>query len=288
VVRSHDSVMLGGHSNDVQKSGGAGRMSTFKMYMILVRASIQSRMQYKFNFVMSSVMAAMIWVIEFLMIAVVMLKFGSIKGWSLAEMAYLYSVLILSRSIYRMFASDVHHLEKYLVTGDLDQLLTRPLPVLMALMTQNVHILFGEIVQGVAILAISMNMMLQSGQITIWAIPLTLVVIVSGALILFAIGLFTATLGFWITRISDLQNVTEDASRFAASYPLVLYPKWLKYSLLTIVPVGFANYIPALYILRGELGGWIIASTLIFAIGFLYLGLKFWKIGISRYQSTGS
>lgn len=68
----------------------------------------------------------------------------------------------------------------------------------------------------------------------------------------------------------------------------VIYPQWLRTVLLTVIPVGFANYVPALYILRGEYGPWAIAGTAVFAFLFLALGLRFWRLGLSRYQSTGS
>ncbi|MDZ7542634.1 hypothetical protein GNF83_15825, partial [Clostridium perfringens] len=190
-----------------------------KMYVLLIRASLRSGMQYKFNFLISTLMAALINLSEFLMVALVLAKFGSIKGWSIYEVGYLYSVIMLSKAIYRSLASDVHHLEKYLVSGDLDALLIRPVPVLLALMTQNYRILFGEFGQGIIILTLAMNGLMQSGQIGWEAIPLTIVVILSGSVILFSIGLVTATFGFWITRIEELQNITEDAARTAAQYP---------------------------------------------------------------------
>ncbi|WP_217582176.1 ABC-2 family transporter protein, partial [Lysinibacillus sp. GbtcB16] len=90
----------------------------------------------KFNFLFTTVMAACIQISEFLMVALVMMRFGDIKGWSLYEVCYLYGVIMISKAIYRTLASDVHHLEKYLVSGDLDALLIRPVPVLLALMTQ--------------------------------------------------------------------------------------------------------------------------------------------------------
>ena len=62
---------------------------------------------------------------------------------------------------------------------------------------------------------------------------------------------------FWTTRITELQNITEDAARTATQYPLTLYPKWMSSILLIVVPVGLVNYIPSLYILRGELGVWV-------------------------------
>ena len=75
----------------------------------------------------------------------------------------------------------------------------------------------------------------------------------------FSIGLATATLGFWTTRIEELQVLTEDAARTAAQYPLTLYPKWMSTLLLSAIPVGFVNYIPSLYLLRGEGGAWVLA-----------------------------
>ncbi|MFB9325668.1 ABC transporter permease [Paenibacillus aurantiacus] len=263
-------------------------MRTLRVYRLLVASSLRSRMQYKFNFWFSSVMSAFISVVEFAMLAVILHKFGHIQGWSLTESGYLYAVLHLARTLYRTFASDVHHLEKYLVSGDLDGLLLRPVPVLLGLMTLNVSIRLGELAQGVAILVWSMHGLLASGQIDFSAIPLTVIVILSGAVLMFGIGLATASVGFWITRIEVLQNITEDAARTAAQYPLTIYPKWMQMLLASAIPIAFANYIPSLYILRGEGGWWLLAASAIFALLVLAAGLALWRLGLTRYQSTGS
>lgn len=262
--------------------------SGLRMYMLLIRASLRSRMQYKFNFIFSSLMAALVNAAEFLMVALVLDRFGSVKGWSLYEVAYLYAVIMLSKAIYRSLASDVHHLEKYLVSGDMDALLIRPLPVLFVLMTQNFRLLVGEFGQGLLILAYAMTHLMREGQIGWQAVPLTVVAIGSGALILFAIGLATASAGFWLTRIEELQNVTEDAARSAAQYPLDVYPGWLRYILLTFLPVGLANYVPASVIIRHEYGTWALAAVAVMAFVFVLLAGRLWKLGISRYQSTGT
>ncbi|WNQ11912.1 ABC-2 family transporter protein [Paenibacillus aurantius] len=263
-------------------------MSVLRMYALLVRASVKSRMQYRFNFFFTSLMAAVINAVEFLMVAVVLVKFGDIQGWSVYEVGYLYAVLTLSKTVYRTLASDVHHLEKYLVTGDLDRLLIRPVPILLALMSQNFRIMLGELLQGGFILAVCLRHLMLEGQLGWASLPLTLLIIVMGSVILFSIGLATASVGFWITRISELQTFTEDASRNACQYPLTLYPGWLKFMLLSVVPVGFANYIPALYVLRGELGPWILAATAGAAGLCYFLSRRLWSLGLSRYQSTGS
>ncbi|WP_245856092.1 ABC transporter permease [Paenibacillus rigui] len=263
-------------------------MNTIRMYILLVRASVRSRMQYKFNFWLSTLLAAIVNLMDFALISIILWKFGSLKGWSIYEIGYLYGTIMLSKAIYRSFANDVHHLEKYLVSGDLDQLLIRPIPLLLALMAQNFRVMFGEYIQGGIILVLCMKTMLSTGQIDGWAIPQTIAVILIGSVILFAIGLGTATFGFWITRVSDLQNVTEDAARTAVQYPMELYPGWLRGILLTLIPVGIANYVPALYVLRDEFGWWLLPATTLFAAVFLWLMLQFWKLGMTRYQSTGS
>ncbi|UJF34171.1 ABC transporter permease [Paenibacillus hexagrammi] len=263
-------------------------MTTLKLYALLIRSSLRSQMQYKFNFVFSMMMAAVLQVSEFLMVALVVMRFGSVGGWSLYEVCYLYGVMMISKAIYRSFASDVHHLEKYLVSGDLDALLIRPIPILMALMTQNIRFLFAETAQGLLLLFISMRALMTEGQIGWTAIPLTLLAIATGAVLLFAIGLATAAAGFWLTRIESLQNMTEDAAQTASRYPLALYPRWLQSLLLVLVPVGFVNYIPALYIVKHQGGMWLIAATIIASCAVMLLAMKVWKIGLSRYQSTGS
>ncbi|MDQ1909826.1 ABC-2 family transporter protein [Paenibacillus sp. GD4] len=264
-------------------------MNYFQMYLLLIRASVRSRMQYTFNFWFSTLLAAIVNAMDFLLISLVLWKFDRILGWSLYEIGYLYATIMLSKMLFRMFANDVHHLEKYLISGDLDGLLIRPLPILLTLMTQNFRLMPGELIQGGIILTLSLSHLLEIGQVSWWAIPLTiLAVIPTGAVLLFAIGLGTVTFGFWMTRTSELQNVTEDAARTAVQYPLDLYPGWLKGILLTLVPTAMANYIPTLYVVRGMYGWWVLPAVTAFAFVFLLLMYRFWQLGLTKYQSTGS
>lgn len=258
------------------------------LYAVLIRSSVRSGMQYKFNFILGTILAALVQFAEFLMIAIVLNKFGAIKGWSLHEVGYLFAVMTLSKTLYRMLANDVHHLEKYLTTGELDQLLTRPVPILLALMSQNFRLMPAELLQGSTILFWSLHGLHASGQITWIALPYTLLAIVAGSVILFSIGLATAAVGFWMTRINELQTLTEDSAQTAARYPLAIYPAWLRSILLIVIPVGFVNYVPSLFILRGEYGPWLMPALALVAGIVFCLAMKFWKFGLSRYQSTGS
>jgi ABC-2 type transport system permease protein len=155
-------------------------------------------------------------------------------------------------------------------------------------MSQNFSMQAGQFVQSFAVLVFAISSLLGSGTVGWLIVPETAFAVLCGAVILFSIGLATATVGFWTMRINELQNVTEDASRNAALYPLDVFPGWLKTFLLTVIPVGFVNYVPALYTVRGEGGPWLLAATGAFALLFVAASLLFWRYGVTKYQSTGS
>ncbi|WP_135553898.1 ABC transporter permease [Paenibacillus cymbidii] len=259
-----------------------------RLYVQLARASLRGQMQYKFNFIFSSVMVVFMFGIEFATIGIVVARFGGIKGWDVYQVGYLFAIMMFVRAFYRMLAGEVNYFEKYLVEGNLDQLLLRPVPVLLVLTTRQFRPMLGELVLGGATIAICIGHMIAAEQVTWIAIPLTAVVVVSGTTILFAIGLATATVGFWTHRIDDLQRMTDDAASTASRLPLTIYPGWLRIGLLTVVPTGFAAYVPSLYVIRHEAGVWVLLATLAVAGVLLAGALKFWRFGIAHYQSTGT
>ncbi|ULL18837.1 hypothetical protein DVH26_33025 [Paenibacillus sp. H1-7] len=263
-------------------------MSWIRIYIQLAGASLRSQMQHKFNFLLSSFLVLLVFGLEFVTVSTVIYKFGGIKGWSVYETGYMFAVMMFTRAFYRMLAGEVNGFEKYLVQGMLDQLLLRPMPVLLVLCTRNFRPMAGELVLGATLAGICLNHLMASGQVTLWAVPFTLAAIMSGTLITLSIGLTVATVGFWTHRIDDLQRITDNAATTASQYPLSIYPQWMRIVLLTVIPMGFTSYIPSLYIIRGELGMWIIPATMTLAVVLLLGALRFWKHGIAHYQSTGT
>lgn len=259
-----------------------------RLYIRLAGASLRSRMQYKLNFVLTALLASFITVAEFLTVAVVLLKFETVQGWTIYEIGYLYAVLNLSRYVYRLLAAEVNAFDKYLVEGLFDQLLLRPVPILLVLMTRNFRPMLGEFIQGLTVLAVCLHHLISIGQITLWAIPLTAVMIASGSAIVFSVGLATAACGFWTQRIDDLQVLTDNAPTTACQFPLSIFPEWVRGLLLFVVPLGFVAYVPSLYIIRGEYGPWVLGAACAVSAVCLAASLRFWSFGVARYQSTGS
>ncbi|MBJ6360547.1 ABC transporter permease [Paenibacillus sp. GCM10012307] len=263
-------------------------MSWIHIYFRLAGASLRSQMQYKFNFILSTLLVFLMFGLELMTVSIIIYKFNGIKGWSVYEAGYLFAIMMFVRAFYRIIAGEINGFEKYLVQGMLDQLLLRPMPVLLVLVTRNFRPMAGELVLGTTTMSICLSYLIENKQATLWAIPCSLAVIVSGTIITLAIGLATATVGFWTHRIDELQRITDNAASIASQYPLSIYPKWMRITLLTVLPMGFTSYMPSLYVIRGELGLWILPATMLLAVALLLGALSFWKLGLRHYQSTGT
>ena len=76
------------------------------------------------------------------------------------------------------------------------------------------------------------------------------------------------------------------------SYPMSIYPDWMRRFFTYIIPAIFLNYYPALYLLDkpDPLGLPPIAHFLapVAGFGILAIALRFWSFGIRHYQSTGT
>ncbi|WP_124728388.1 ABC transporter permease [Staphylospora marina] len=257
------------------------------LWFYLLKASLRARMQYKTDFLVSSLATAMIMAVDYLLLAVILLRFRDVRGWTIEEVGVLYAVSTISLSLFRLIASELHHFDKYMVEGEFDQLLIRPVSPLVLLLSRHPDLnRLGGIAQGVLILAFSLTRLPAE---TAWNVLLYLpIAVMSGLLIGMALSLVTATVGFWAKRIKEFQPFTIYAPFTAANFPLSVYPGWLKALFFSLIPIAFMNYWPMVCLL-GKGGTWL-APVLspVFAAAAFGLALKCWNVGIRHYHSTGS
>ncbi|MGO0061786.1 ABC transporter permease [Brevibacillus fluminis] len=261
----------------------------WSFYWKMVKTNIRSQLQYKGNFIMTACANASLSVLDFLLLGAVLARFDHVKGWSLYEIGVLYGIISCAMSLYRTMSAEIHEFEKYIIQGEFDQLLVRPMPPLFLLLTKRVDLgKVGGLLQGIVVLVVSLAGLSRQGAAIGLLIAYVPVAILLGFVMMFSISLITATTAFWTSQVKDLQAFTLYAPSNAANYPISLYPNWLKLVFLGLLPVGFINYIPALYLLDKG-GSWyhLLLSPIV-VIGYLLVALWFWRFGIKHYHSTGS
>jgi ABC-2 type transport system permease protein len=263
-----------------------------KLYLRLIGSRVRSQMQYRASFLMELLGFALVTGLEFAVIAILVGRFGSVGGWGLAETALLYGLTSLAFSLAEMVGRGFDApFERMIQQGTFDGVLTRPLSPFFQVLTADFQLRrLGRSAQALIVLAYAF------GQLAIvWSpdrlllVPLT---VASGAVIYMALVVIGATLTFWTIKTPEVINVFTFGGEQMTSYPLSIYSEWLRTLFLFIVPVGFANYPAALYLLgRADPSGlpaWLAWCAPLVAAAFFALALRFWAFGVGKYTSTGS
>lgn len=264
-------------------------VAAFRLYFKLVSASLRAQMQYKVDFLVSLSFQAALQAVDFALLAAIMLRFPEIAGWNIYEVGLLYGTASIALSLYRTIAPELHDFDRYIVQGTFDSLLIRPWPTLMVLLSRNLDLQrLGGALQGALIFGISARRLAAEGAIGSMEIWIMAALALVGTLIPFSLALITASCAFWFGRSADLQTFTMFAPITASQYPLTIYPGWLRTLLLSILPVGFINYIPIRFLLGKGGSWWSLAASPVAAAAAFLVAYSFWSLGHRHYHSAGS
>jgi ABC-2 type transport system permease protein len=118
------------------------------------------------------------------------------------------------------------------------------------------------------------------------------VTVASGTLIFLALLIIGAAATFWTIKTPEIINIFTSGGQQMSSYPQSIFGEWIRGVFLFIIPVAFTNYPAALLLLgRSDPNGLPAASAWaapLVALIFFRIALGFWRLGVSKYASTGS
>lgn len=266
---------------------------TWTIYWKLISVQVRSQLQYRTAFWMETLASGITLLLFFVSIAFVLQRFGSIGGWTLGEIAFLWGTVEFAFGIMDMIFSgfDPSSFGKQIRQGLLDQLLLRPVNLTVQVFgSEFVLRRVGRIAQGLLILIIALSL----ADVDWTPLKLAYYPFVILGLICFFGGLFMigATITFWTVDSIEAMNILTYGGTEMIAYPMHIYPDWLRRTFTYIVPATFLNYMPALYFLDrpDPLGLPRILSFIapLVGIGVLLVALAFWRFGLRHYQSTGT
>ncbi len=248
-------------------------------------------MEYKFTFGFLVFAVIVFYTGQLGIILVIMNKFKTINGWTLGEMAFLYGLLVFSQGVTFLVFNALNHFERFIVQGEFDRVLTRPLNPLMQVLCSGVevtslaHFLIG--VSTIIFGSKSAGLEWSFGKLIFLAL-----VIAGGVLILGGIRIIISAVAFWTTRNRALVHIFVYSSKEFILYPVSIYNPWVQWFLTFIFPLAFVNFYPAGHFLQKS-EQFLFHPVLQFmtpAVGIILftLSLLLWRYGINRYQSTGS
>ena len=228
----------------------------------------------------------MIWIaVEFSLFSIIYANVTSLAGWTKVQVYFFLGIFFASDALFTvLFQRNFWNFSDLVNKGELDILLTKPVhPLFLALsrsinLTASCNILLGI---GIAIKyseAAGFPGGLQWFLVGFWL----LFGLVSALLLRFAFSVWV----FWTDRSWALSRMYYQFFAFA-SKPDTLYPKAIRYLILTFLPFAFIGSIPARALLYGlSLKTYIgLAAVILF---FFVFNTILWRKGLARYQSASS
>ncbi len=262
------------------------------LYFRLIGARIRAQMQYRVSFLTELFSFALVTGLELLVLVLLVQRFGTVAGWSAPEIALLYGISSASLGIAEMVGRGFDApFEQHMIRGTFDGVLMRPLGAFFQILASEFQLRrLGRTIQ--ALTAFVVGSLVLGIAWTPDRILVVLVAILSAVIINLSLIVIGATMCFWTIRTPETLNAFTFGGDFLNSYPLSIYARPVRLIFTTLVPLGLCGYPAVLWVLgRTDMHGLPAASiwaalpisALMFAGAY-----RFWRFGVTRYQSTGN
>ncbi len=266
---------------------------TLNIYGRLLRVQIRSQLQYRVQFWLDLITTGLMFGFEFGSIALVLQRFGDIQGWTLGEIAFLYSIAEIGFGLMRVLFGgfDPKDFGLDIRKGTFDQILLRPINITVQVLGLRFGLRrFGKIIFGIVLFITALR--LTDIDWTTGKLLYLPIVIVSIALFFGGLFIVGATITFWTIDSIEVVNIITYGGGMVMSYPMTVFQNGVRRFFTYILPAVFLNYYPTLYFLDkpDPFDFPVFAPFLapVAGIGVLMISLAFWQFGIKHYQSTGT
>jgi ABC-2 type transport system permease protein len=267
-------------------------MDSLRLYGRYVATSIRAQLAYPGSFLLMTLGAFLVTIIEFVGIWALFRRFGHIGGWRLGDVALFYGlvsmIFAVADAITRGF--DVFG-EVFVKTGGFDRLLLRPRTAALQLLGYELRLTrVGRFAQGAIVFLVGAH--LTQFQATPQALAILAWAAVGGVALFSGLLILEATLAFWTVESLEAMNILTYGGEAAAEYPLNVYARWFRDVLTYVIPLGCVTYLPLLAAMGrpDPLGSPVWAQCLAPAAGLVFLGVSLfaWRFGVRHYASSGS
>ena len=262
-----------------------------KLYGRYIGISLRGQMQYRASFIMLSIGTFLVTGMEFVGFVVLFQRFGTVQGWTLAEVALFYGLVNTSFALAEAAARGFDTFADMVRSGDFDRILLRPRSTALQIAGIEFQLMrVGRFAQGLFVLIWAATAL----QVA-WTAPRVLLVtaaILGGACLFSGLFILQATLAFWTIESLEIMNTMTYGGVETAQFPLTLYRDWFRHFFTFVVPLAAVTYYPALVIIGRDdpLGTSRLFQSLapVTGVVFLAVALQIWRFGVRHYRSTGS
>lgn len=279
-----------GRAAEASAAASARRPTAWAAYRAVLGSRVRARASYRIPFIIDSLGAGLVGIIEFVETFLVFSATGAIGGFDVHAILLVFALAEIGFCLGDLVFGHLDSLPEYLRAGTLDVFYLRPQPLLAQLVTSDISLRrLARAAVGVVILGAA----LWTNEIT-WTLPrvgMLLLALVCSPLIYAALFVCAAGVQFFTVNAPEMPNAFTYGGRYAAVTPASVWPGPLRIFFGFVAPVAFTGYLPALVILDLP-GVGVLAQPLAWflplAVASVWgLALLLWRTGVRHYQGGG-
>jgi ABC-2 type transport system permease protein len=282
---------MDGRHPKVQRNGGLMKRYA-DILLAFFKASVVAELEFRLNLVIK-VLIDLIWYLtQLALFSVLFSHTKTISGWTLESTRVFMGMLFASDALYMMFFSEnLDHMTEKVRRGDLDLLLVKPINSQFMLSCQKLNPVYllnfifsvvwivwaaGELPQAVS-----------------WTRFLFLfIAIPCSVAITYSIRFFFAAAAILFVRAENVSYIWHQLYRLGTR-PDTIYPNWLRFAVLSFLPVAFIASVPARLLLStADFPDWqsfgLLSGSVFVATTCVYFSSRYWRHVLKFYASASS
>lgn len=211
-------------------------------------------------------------------------KTKAIVGYEIWQVIFFFATFNLVDTVVQFFLREVYRFRSYVVSGDFDYFLVKPISPLFR------SLFGGSDILDISMLVISVGFVIMSilriGNISLAGVLIYILLVSNAFLIALSFHVFILVVGILTTEVDNTLWLYRDVTQMGR-VPIDIYNESIRGILTFILPVGIMMTFPAKSFMGLLSIESVIISFLVSAV-LLYISLKCWKFAISHYASASS
>lgn len=256
------------------------------MFFQYISQYMKTRFQYRADLFVEFFSDLMSQAVNFIFILIVFGHTHLLHGWNRDQIIFIYGFFLVPFAVFSSFFNIWDFNERYIVKGEMDRILTRPIHSLFQIVLERMELesLLGGIT-GIAVMTYAGSKLHLEMN---WYDPFLFVVFVlGGALIYGGVFVLIACISFWADARTDIMPMMYNISNYGR-YPVDIYNRVIRFVLTWILPFAFVGVYPAAYFLgKKEWFGYVFLTP-VMGIIFFILSIFVWNQGVKRYRGAGN
>jgi ABC-2 type transport system permease protein len=229
-------------------------------------------------------------IMGFAIIKFVVESFGQINGWTYGQLAFLYGLSVISHALSMIFFVQGWFMGYFVIEGEFDRYLTRPLGVLYQFFFTNINI-FGitDLIPGILVFiygCVKCHVVVSP----LFVIQV-IIMLVGATFIRGGIYILLGSTSFHTRSAVDFGQYTQEIMDKTTMYPLSMYPESMQFILTYLIPIGWVSFYPVSSLLgvEAKFSGLVIPFVTL-AVGFIVMLIAgaYFNFGLRKYESAGN